>query len=249
MFLGALLEPMRATGELATTLSLVPFSSRLPKGDGHGVLLLPGFMATDLSMQPLARLLRSLGYEAHGWQLGRNLGPTDEVVAGLPELLDRVHMATDAPVSIVGWSLGGLYARLLAARSPDRVRAVVTLGTPVRSDVQQASNANALYQALGPFHALGLGFDEGAPLRVPVTAVHTRTDSIVHWETCLVDDAPNAENLRVIGSHSGLGWNPAVLYVVADRLAQPDGEWVPFRAPAPYRRIVTSVAAQDVPID
>jgi pimeloyl-ACP methyl ester carboxylesterase len=243
--LGTLLEPMRAGGELATTLSLAPFRARLPKGDGHGVVMLPGFMATDRSTEPLARLLRSLGYDARGWQLGRNLGPTGRVVAGLPELLDRVAASTDARVTLIGSSLGGVYARLLAARSPDLVRSVITLGTPVRSEVEQASNANTLYRALGPFHTLGLGFDEGVALGVPTTAVHTRTDSIVHWRTCLVEDAPDTENLRVFGSHTGLGWNPAVLYLIADRLAQPEGTWAPFDAPLPYGRIITSVSRHE----
>ena len=76
---------------------------------------------------------------------------------------------------------------------------------------------------------------------MPVTAVHTRSDGIVPWKTCLIQDAPTAENLRVRGSHVGLGFNPAALYLIADRLAQAEGAWVRFEAPPPYRRIITVV--------
>ncbi len=135
-----------------------------------------------------------------------------------------------------------MYARYLGARTADSIRTVVTLGTPVRMQVKQASNASALFDRLRAIHVPGHPMlDEGQPLDVPVTAIHTRTDGIVHWQTCLVQDAPNAENLRVAGSHTGLGFNPAVAYIVADRLALPEHQWTPFAAPAPYRRIITRI--------
>jgi pimeloyl-ACP methyl ester carboxylesterase len=140
----------------------------------------------------------------------------------------------------VGWSLGGSYARHLATRTPDLIRTVVTMATPVRSEVQQSSNAPALFDALRAVHVPGHPIlDGGHPLPVPVTAIHTRSDGIVNWRTCLVEEAPNAENLRVRSSHIGLGHNPAVVYVIADRLAQPEGEWKPLHVPIPYQRIIT----------
>jgi pimeloyl-ACP methyl ester carboxylesterase len=238
--LRALAEPVRATGEFATSLGLLPFSRFLPEGDRHPVLVLPGFMAGDGSTTPLRQLLHALGYPTFGWGLGRNIGPTERVLNEMPELLDQIAEESEEPVSIVGWSLGGIYARHLAAHTPNLVRVVVTLGTPVRSEVHDASNASPLFQALKAIHVPGHPMlDGGQPLAVPVTAVHTRSDGIVNWETCLIEDAPNAENLRVRGSHTGLGFNPASAYVIADRLAQPAGRWRPFQAPAPYRRIVT----------
>ncbi len=158
----------------------------------------------------------------------------------MPELLDRLADEAGEPVSIVGWSLGGIYARHLAAHTPKLVRVVVTLGTPVRSEVHGTSNASPLFQALKAIHVPGHPMlDGGQPLAVPVTAVHTRSDGIVRWETCLIEDAANTENLRVRGSHTGLGFNPAAGYIIADRLAQPAGEWAPFTPPPPYRRIIT----------
>lgn len=234
-------EPVRATGEYATSTGLMPLVSLLPAGDGHPVLVLPGFTASDASTRRLRRVLSSLGYDAHPWDLGRNLGPTPQVVNGLPILLQKVVRHAGQRASLVGWSLGGAFARDLAARHSHLVRQVVTLGSPVRNEVQGASRASALFDALRSRHVAGHALlDDGVPLEVPVTAIHTRSDGIVHWETCLVQEAPNSENLRVRGSHIGLGYNPAVLYVIADRLSLPEHGWKPFRPPMPYRRIITT---------
>jgi len=242
--LQALAEPVRASGEFATSVGLLPFFRLLPRGGGHPVLVLPGFMASDGSTRPLRRLLRALGYQVHGWGLGRNVGPTERVVNDMPELVDNITQRSGHSVAIVGWSLGGIYARHLAARTPDLVRSVVTLGSPVRSEARRFTNASPLFEALRAFHVPGHPMlDDGHPLSVPVTAVHTRSDGIVPWRTCLIQEAPNAENLRVRGSHIGLGFNPAAIYIVADRLAQPINAWAPFQPPPLYRRIVASVVA------
>jgi pimeloyl-ACP methyl ester carboxylesterase len=236
---GAIVDPIRASGEFATSMGLLPFRSRLPTGSGGPVLVLPGFMATDRSTAPLRRVLRSLGYDARGWGLGRNVGPTERVTRDMPAALRLLEERTNRKVRLIGWSLGGVYARHLAARRPDLVESVVTMGTPVRSGVTTASNAHTLFRLLAPIHTPGHPLlDEGTPLEVPVTAIHTRSDGIVHWETCIVQPSPNSENLRVSGSHTGLGFNPAAVYVVADRLAQPDGKWTPFEIPRMYRGII-----------
>ncbi|NNC93110.1 MAG: alpha/beta hydrolase [Acidimicrobiia bacterium] len=241
--LRALTEPARATGELATSVTLLPFFRLLPRGDAHTVLVLPGFMASDGSTRPLRRMLATLGYEAHGWGLGRNVGPTERVVNEMPPLVDQLNEQSAGPISIVGWSLGGIYARHLAARTPNLVRSIVTLGSPVRSEARRTTNAGPLFEALRAVHVPGHPLlDDGHPLAVPVTAVHTRSDGIVPWQTCLIDEAPNAENLRVRGSHIGLGVNPAALYIIADRLSQPIDGWSPFEAPAAYRRIITKAS-------
>jgi fermentation-respiration switch protein FrsA (DUF1100 family) len=246
--LHALAEPVRASGEFVTSLGLLPLRRMLPEGDGQPVLVLPGFTATDRSTLPLRRMLRSLGYPTSGWGLGRNMGPTEKVMSKLPGLLERIATEAGRSVSLVGWSLGGVFARQLAARRPKLVRSLVTLGTPVRPEVHGASNASTLFDALQAIHVRGHPLlDNGEPLDVPVTAVHTKSDGIVPWQTCLVQDAPRTENLRVRGSHIGLGFNPAAEYVVADRLALPEGVWTPFVAPAPYRGIITTERAAATP--
>lgn len=248
-FLTAVTEPVRSTGEFATSLGLLPLLPVLPKGDGHPVLVLPGFLATDGSTRWLRNLLGNLGYEAHGWGLKRNIGPTVEVVNRLPDLVDRLAQERGTTVSVIGWSLGGVYARHIAARTPRLVRSVMTLGTPVRSGVRGASNADSLFESLRAAHVSGYPIlDDGVPLPVPVTAMHTRSDGVVPWQSCIVQPASNTENLRVRGSHTGLGHNPAVVYVIANRLALADGAWEPIQIPAPYRRIITVETFEDLEI-
>jgi len=162
------------------------------------------------------------------------------VVNELPNLVDRLAHESGQTVSVIGWSLGGIYARHIAARTPKLIRSVITMGTPVRSDVRDLSNASAMFEALRSTHVPGYPLlDDGARLSVPVTAMHSRSDGVVPWQACLVEPGPNTENLRVRGSHIGLGHNPAVVFVVADRLSQAHGEWRPIRIPLAYRRIIT----------
>jgi pimeloyl-ACP methyl ester carboxylesterase len=202
------------------------------------VLVLPGLLASDLSTTVLRGWLRRLGYEVVGWDLGRNRGPTPAVVAGLPRLLDRLARTGAGPVSIVGWSLGGIFARGLAARSPDQVRQVVTLGSPFaagegRPDGSAGSRAYRRYARLHAAERVRPPSAAGPrPLPVPSTSVYSREDGVVDWRACLQEIGPISENVAVRGSHLGLGHNPAALWVVADRLAQPVGRWRPFRPPA-----------------
>src|SRR5579863_8067621 len=145
--LGLLLAEMRGIFELNASLLMSPFLMRAPRGDGHPVLALPGFLASDLSMAPLRRYLTELGYDAHAWQMGRNLGGLLKMRTALRERLAAIHATTGRKVSLVGWSLGGVYARDLALHAPDMVRYVMTLGSPFANDVR-ATNATKLYEAL-----------------------------------------------------------------------------------------------------
>ena len=227
-------ERLRAPG---LGLLLSPLLMRAPRGDGHPVLLLPGFLASDLSMAPMRRYLRELGYEAHAWRMGRNLGGLARMRVALRDRLAEIHTAAGRKVSIVGWSLGGVYARDLALQVPDMVRCVVTLGSPFANDVR-ATNATRLYEALS-----GEGADDNPELRaaiagdlpVPATSIYSRTDGIVNWRTCLLRPSDTAENIEVhLASHVGLGVNPAALWAVADRLAQPEGEFRQFDRSGPF---------------
>jgi pimeloyl-ACP methyl ester carboxylesterase len=197
-------ELPRAVSELGTSFAVAPLLARAPRGDGHAVVVLPGFGASDSSTVPLRRFLRGLGYHVHGWRLGRNQGPTQRIVSGLETRFTGLSELHGAPISIVGWSMGGIYAREIARRDPTAVRQVITLGSP--------------------FHLAG----RRGSIDVPVTNVYSRTDGIVSWRDCLDDPGPQRENIEVRGSHCGLGHNAAALLVIADRLAQPVGAWAPF---------------------
>lgn len=245
----ALLELHRAVFELATLPLAAPVLRTAPKGDGHPVLVLPGFTASDKSTAILRRYLDSLGYETFAWELGRNLGPRAIGHEGerLIERLRAVHDITGKKVSIVGWSLGGVMARQLSRRAPDAVRQVISLGSPFAGD-PRSTNVWRVYEGLvgqridGESIQAQLRESREAP-PVPSTAIYSKTDGIVHWRGCVEPDAATTDNIEVYGSHCGLGVNPAVLYAVADRLALPEDHWVPFERDGWRRAIYPSSGA------
>jgi pimeloyl-ACP methyl ester carboxylesterase len=229
-----LTEPGRAVADYGLYLATRPLLPRLPHGDGHSVLVLPGLLADDVSTHALRTVLRKLGYDVHGWGLGRNIGPTAACVNGIRDLLERLNDTSGKPVSVIGWSLGGIFARDLARRSPDSVRQVVTLGTPFRLARQSQSRATKVFDRFSHLHVehrtLPLE-SENLPLLVPATSIYSHFDGIVHWQTCLDTPGESCENIAVMASHLGLGHHPASIWAVTDRLAQPEGTWKPFKAP------------------
>lgn len=225
-----LAEGSRVFYEALTSVLMWPLLRAVPKGDGHSVLVLPGFLADDNSTGLLRRYLHYRGYSAHRWKLGRNLGPRPGVEEGMVHLLNQLADESGRKVSIVGWSLGGVYARLLASAHPQLVRSVVTLGSPITGD-PHASNASRLYEAVSGEDVSAenrIWQQIQAPLPMPSTSIYSRTDGVVAWQCSLEASGPEAENIEVISSHVGLGLNAAVLYALADRLAQPEGAWKPF---------------------
>jgi pimeloyl-ACP methyl ester carboxylesterase len=232
-----MLAEARSLLEFNTSLLLSPLLMRAPKGDGHPVLALPGFLASDLSMAPMRRYLKQLGYDTYAWKMGRNLGGIASRRNALKSLLTEIHTTTGRKVSIVGWSLGGIYARDLALQLPDMVRSVITLGSPFANDVR-ATNATRLYEALSGEtveHNSELTQAIAGDLPVPVTSIYSRTDGIVNWRTSLLRPSDTAENIEVhLASHIGLGVNAAALWAAADRLAQAEGEFHPFDRSGPF---------------
>lgn len=227
------LEAPRAAREMGAYVVARRVLAAAPEGDGHPVLVMPGLMGADGSTRVLRRFLRGLGYHVHAWRLGRNWGPTDRIIDGLGERFRGLVEQHGRRISLVGHSLGGIYARELARRAPDAVRGVVTLGSPVRLGDRVPSNAEPIVRALRSRYSDRVqdGFPPGEiheTVGVPLTAIITRSDGVVHWRSCVIESGSMQECIVVRGSHSGLVHNPAALLVVADRLAQPDGGWMPF---------------------
>ncbi|MDY7100866.1 MAG: alpha/beta hydrolase [Actinomycetota bacterium] len=211
-----LLGEHRAVWELGALGVSTPALGLLPKGS-RPVLVLPGLGASDRSTAPLRATLRRLGHHVHGWRLGTNRGPDDAALAGVRRRFDELVERHGEPIDLVGWSLGGIYARGLARRHPESVRLVVTLASPFR-EVERAR---------------GL---EGRPLPVPSTSVWSRSDGIVPPEACVAEVVDErTENIRIRSSHLGMGFHPAAVAVVADRLAQAPGTWRHFDPPAALR--------------
>ncbi|KWV57778.1 alpha/beta hydrolase [Bradyrhizobium macuxiense] len=227
----------RGVLEFNSSLLLSPLLMQAPKGDGHPVLALPGFLASDLSMAPMRRYLKELGYDAYAWNMGRNFGGIASRRGALRDLLKRIHETSGRKVSIIGWSLGGVYARDLAVQMPELVRSIITLGSPFANDIR-ATNATRLYEllsgeAVGDIPEIRAAIAGDMP--VPATSIYSRTDGIVNWRTTQVHPSATAENIEVhFASHVGLGVNPAALWAIADRLAQAEGEFRHFDRSGPF---------------
>jgi pimeloyl-ACP methyl ester carboxylesterase len=216
----------RAPLEWAATLAAAPLLARLPVGDGHPVLVFPGLGAGDLSTLPLRRFLRGRGYTVYPWTQGLNLGPRRGVLDACRARLGELAQRHLEPVSLVGWSLGGLYARELAKEQPQHARCVVTLGTPFAGH-PRATNAWRLYEWVSGQSVRDGGLVDALrrPPACPTTSIYSRTDGIVAWQCSLNENAAHTENIEVHSSHLGMGLNPLVLYALADRLAQDPRAW------------------------
>jgi hypothetical protein len=220
---------LRALWEFGAGVAAAPILAQAPKGDGHPVLVLPGLAAGDLSTTVLRQFLALWGYAPYGWRQGLNFGPRPGVVeSGLARLRD-LHERCGRKVSIIGWSLGGTYAREFAKEAPECVRQVITLGAAFAAH-PKTTNAWRLFEL-----ATGQMVDDPElhePLRgsppVPTTSIWSRTDGVVSWKCSVEPSGEQTENIVVCASHMGLGTHPAVLYAIADRLSQPEGEWRPF---------------------
>lgn len=219
----------RAPWEFAALMAATPWLARLPVGDGHPVVVFPGLGAADITTLTLRNFLRDRGYTTYPWELGFNLGPRAGVLDRCRALVQQTAEKHGETVSLVGWSLGGLYARELAKEQPEHVRCVVTLGTPFAGH-PRATNAWRFYEMVSgqtshdPQMLAGLK----TPPRCPTTSIYSKTDGVVAWACSLNDDLPNTENIEVHASHIGMGMNPLALYAVADRLAQDPANWKRF---------------------
>ncbi len=215
--------------EHAALVGTFPWLRLLPRGDGHPVLVLPGLAASDVSTAPLRACLRDRGYAAYGWDLGRNLGLRPGLTTRKLLRLREIRERHGRKVSLIGWSLGGIFAREVAKELPEDVRLVITLGSPFKGH-PKATRAWRLYEFLAG-HSVDearLGAHLHLPPPVPATAIFSRSDGIVAWQCCMEDDRAHTESVEVRASHFGLGANSMSLYVIADRLAQPEGRWLPF---------------------
>ena len=229
---GLLLMEGRAIPELFGFVASLPTLTALaPRGDGHPVLVLPGLTTSDRSTVSLRNFLKSKGYSTYGWKMGLNLGPRPGVEQGLIDLIDDLSEKHQRKVSIVGWSLGGIYARQLGKIMPKKVRQVISLGSPIAGS-PRATNAWRVYEmASGQKSHDGerhMGGAISAPPPVPTTAIYSKTDGICAWQNCIEERSDLAQNIEVKGSHCGLGHHPAAVYAIADRLSQPEGAHATF---------------------
>ncbi len=226
-------EPVRALAEVSAGLVTHGLVQRLaPRGDGHTVLVLPGLGASDLSTGLLRRFLGHVGYDAVGWDQGRNTGAPAGLQATMRDRLRELHRRSGRTVSLVGHSLGGVYARELAKLEPECVRQVISLGSPFAGHLR-ATHATRLYEWLSGERVDDIEPEQRARMRikppVPTTSVFSKADGVVSWRCSVETARPEGESIQLRGaSHLGMAACPLALWVVADRLAQPQGQWRPF---------------------
>ena len=223
----------RAPWEAAALAMATPWLNRLPDGDGHPVLVFPGLGASDFSTVPLRGFLRRRGHWTHAWKQGFNFGPRHGVLHACRDRLKHLADRHARRVSLIGWSLGGVYARELAKEMPDLVRCVITLGSPFAGHPRD-TNAWRVYEFVS-----GQSVHDNPTLRqqlrvappVPTTSIFSRTDGVVAWHCSVNEVLPHTENIEITSaSHVGMGVNPLALYVVADRLRQDPQKWQRFDA-------------------
>lgn len=233
-----LLLESRAPWEYGMTLATWPFMHYalrdVNRGDGHPVVVFPGLAATDLTTTPLRTFLSKIGYDAHPWFQGINLGPRPGVLEIATEQVEKIFKATGKQVSLVGWSLGGIYAREIAKLLPHAVRNVITLGTPFEGS-PDSTNAFWLYKLANGKSPVDEALRESLKTSppVPTTSIYSKTDGIVAWQ-CSIQSRERAsaefENIELIASHFGIGFNAFTWYVIADRLSQTPGHWNKFNS-------------------
>ncbi|RZI42914.1 alpha/beta fold hydrolase [Herbaspirillum sp. HC18] len=219
----------RAPWELWASLLSMPILKQAPEGDGHPVIVFPGLATGDMTTLVLRNFLKDRGYASYAWEQGLNRGPRPGVIEGCIERVRQLRTEHGRKVSLVGWSLGGIYAREIAKEYPDDIRSVITLATPFTGH-PKATNAWRLYEFTSGER---IDDDERIALLketppVPTTSILSRTDGVVSWKCCIEQEAEFSENIEVHSSHLGMGMNPTALYAIADRLAQPEGEWQRF---------------------
>ncbi|MCW5660626.1 MAG: alpha/beta hydrolase [Burkholderiaceae bacterium] len=225
-----MLMEARAPWEAAALLAAAPWLSRLPPGDGHPVLVFPGLAASDLSTLPLRRFLRRRGHWTHSWRQGFNFGPRNGVLQACRGRVQQLAERHGCKVSLVGWSLGGVYARELAKELPHLTRCVITLGSPFAGH-PRATNAWRVYewlsgQSVHDNHEMHRQLREAPP--VPTTSILSRSDGVVAWHCSVNEPRAHTENIEIAASHVGMGVNPLALYAVADRLRQDPERWQRF---------------------
>lgn len=206
--------------DLARTRAQAEQLAAQMRGDGRSVLLIPGLMASEQRMGWLRQILSAGGYSAHDWGMGRNFGPRPDSLSRIDARVDAIRREQDGPVTLVGWSLGGLYAREYAKFAPHKVAGVVTMGTPFSGD-PRANHAWRLYQLVSGFPVDRPPFpctrEEKPP--VPTVALWSRRDGVILPECARGRAGERDKAIEVDCTHMGFAAAPEGIAAVGRALA------------------------------
>jgi len=231
----AIAELPRALFELVCLLPAHLFLKRAPRGDGHPVITLPGYRSDDTAMLALRRYLARWGYAPYPWGLGANLGIGYQRIDYEKRMLEKLESIVEKhgePATLIGWSQGGVIAREVTKQKPEFVRQVIVLGSPL-ADAPEATTLFRIFRRTSAEEItnelMSVMREVASPLpNVRCICIYSNSDGIVSADIAQDLVSPNVENIRVSSSHLGMAVNPVVLFIIADRLSQPEDDWKPF---------------------
>lgn len=224
----------RSLLEFGAGIVTLPLIKKIaPKGDGQPVLVLPGLGAGNISTKLLRVFLKELGYESYGWELGTNKGMLDGTIDSIAKQIQQIQIKHGRKVSVIGQSLGGIFAREVAKAVPDLVRQVITLGSPFTGSID-ATNAQFAYTILKGSKVTDKEREFFQTVKVkppvPTTSVYSKADGVVAWECSIETNTDKSENIELVGaSHIGMASSPSALYLIAHRLAEKENHWTNFQ--------------------
>lgn len=228
-------EAPRFAMQMGKTLWELPDRENLPQGDGHPVVFFPGFATGNGATFFMRKVLKEQGHNCLKWCHGHNLGITEEMVEGVVHQISELAWEHKQQVSLVGQSLGGSVARVVANMIPHEVRCLVTLGSPINGLGDVLDNVKAMYDMRTVGHQ---GAEEAWQSYftmivdnppIPSTSIYSKSDGVVGWGESLQTETDHAENVEVFSSHLSMGFDIEVIKIIADRLAQPEGEWKKYK--------------------
>lgn len=207
------------------------------EANSRPVLVIPGFMANDHATLILRAALLSSGFSPYAWNKGTNVIASNKLLEELNFELTKIYERHSSPVTIIGWSMGGFYARALAQMSPDKVNSVITLGTPFKQEIN-LEEMREKYSKIGiniddyPIDQKYLDLMKILPI-VPFTSLYSRADMIAPFEASLERETDITENVEVMTGHFGMVCDPEALRVIIDRCLQIKETWTKYNPDQP----------------
>jgi pimeloyl-ACP methyl ester carboxylesterase len=231
----AIAELPRALFELVCLLPAHLLLKRAPRGDVHPVITLPGYRSDDTAMLAMRRYLARWGYAPYPWGLGANLGIGYQRIDYEKRMLEKLENVVEKhgePATLIGWSQGGVIAREVTKQRPELVRQLIVLGSPL-ADAPEATTVFRIFKKTSAEEItnelMNMMREVASPLPgVRCICIYSNSDGIVSADIAQDLVSPNVENIRVTSSHLGMVVNPMVLFIIADRLSQPEDDWRPF---------------------
>lgn len=190
------------------------------QGDGRQLLLIPGLLASEQRMEHMRTILIAAGYDVHGWGMGRNFGPRPDSLERIDSRVEEIRREKGGKVTLIGWSLGGLFAREYAKRAQDKVAGVITMGTPFSGD-PRANHAWRLYQLVSGFPVDRPPFvcEREAKPPVPTIALWSQRDGVILPECARGRAGERDRAIEVDCTHMGFAASPEGIAAVGKALA------------------------------